>query len=97
MVMTMKKRTERNQNIYDEINKEIQDIVRKNSNADFEDTHEILRKRNASLFGSDSSDGRNTSTNKNKGLSKEKLIPLLVIVGLIILIIVLAVVVKYGK
>jgi len=90
----MEKRTERNKQLYKEVDKKIADIAKKNSNREFENTNNTLKSINPNLFGKQE---EKEATIKPKDSHKKKIIiTSIIFVALLILIIGLAVVIYYA-
>lgn len=90
----MEKRTERNKQLYKEVDKKIADIAKKNSNREFENTNNTLKSINPNLFGKQE---ENEIVIKPKNSHNKKIIiTSIIFVALLILIIGLAVVIYYA-
>ena len=90
----MEKRSERNKQLYKEVDKKIADIAKKNSNKEFENTNNTLKGINPNLFG-----GQQEVTESKKQSSspdKKLIINSIVFVILLLLIIGIAVVIYYA-
>ena len=90
----MEKRTERNKQLYKEVDKKIADIAKRNSNKEFENTNNTLKSINPNLFGKNEEVVVQT---KKVDSHKNKLIATFIIFSvLLVLIIGLAVVIYYA-
>ena len=90
----MEKRSERNKQLYKEVDKKIADIAKKNSNKEFENTNNTLKGINPNLFG-----GQQEVTESKKQSSspdKKLIINSIVFVILLLLIIGIAGVIYYA-
>ena len=90
----MEKRSERNKQLYKEVDKKIADIAKKNSNREFENTNNTLKGINPNLFG-----GQQEVTESKKQTSshdKKLIVTSIVFVILLLLIIGIAVVIYYA-
>ena len=90
----MEKRTERNKQLYKEVDKKIADIAKKNSNREFENTNNTLKSINPNLFGKQ--EERETTIKPKDSHKKKLIITSIIFVALLILIIGLAVVIYYA-
>lgn len=90
----MEKRTERNKQLYKEVDKKIADIAKKNSNREFENTNNTLKSINPNLFGKQ--EEKETIIKPKDSHKKKIIITSIIFVALLILIIGLAVVIYYA-
>ena len=90
----MEKRSERNKQLYKEVDKKIADIAKKNSNRDFENTNNTLKSINRDLFGNQ--EQAVTLKKKTNSHNKKLIVNSIIFVILLILIIGIAVVIYYA-
>ena len=90
----MEKRTERNKQLYKEVDKKIDDIAKNNSNREFENTNNTLKSINPNLFGKQ--EEKEIVINPKDSHKKKIIITSIIFVALLILIIGLAVVIYYA-
>lgn len=88
----MEKRVDRNQQLYEKVNTEIENKVKAHSNNNFDETKKTLSSIDPDFFG----DG---SLNKKKKEHNKRKVPtaLIVFIVVVILIIILAVVIYCGR
>ena len=82
----MIKRTERNKQLYKEIDKKIADIAKKHSNKAFDDTNNTLKSINPNLFGEQDSSNV-VKQKKNNSQYKKVIITAIIFAFLFVLII----------
>lgn len=90
----MEKRSERNKQLYKEVDKKIADIAKKNSNKEFENTNNTLKGINPNLFG-----GQQEVTESKKQTSshdKKLVVTSIIFVILLLLVVGIAVVIYYA-
>ena len=90
----MEKRSERNKQLYKEVDKKIADIAKKNSNRDFENTNNTLKSINPDLIGKQ--EQAVTLKKKTNSHNKKLIVNSIIFVILLILIIGIAVVIYYA-
>ena len=90
----MEKRSERNKQLYKEVDKKIADIAKKNSNRDFENTNNTLKSINPDLFGNQ--EQAVTLKKKTNSHNKKLIVYSIIFVILLILILGIAVVIYYA-
>lgn len=86
----MEKRTERNKELYKDINKKIAALAKKSSNEPFKDSHSTLRNINPQLFGEEKEVEEVT---KEKRSTNKYLIAGIIFAFIIVIAIVIAVVI----
>ena len=88
----MEKRVDRNQNLYEKVNKEIENKVKAHSNSNFDETKKTLSSIDPEFFGENSLNKKEKEHNKRKVPTA-----LIVFIIVVILIIILAVVIYCGR
>lgn len=91
----MDKRSERNKQLYKEVDKKIADIAKKNSNKEFENTNNTLKSINPNLFGKKDEETK-TVFKPNNSHKKRLIVTTIIFVVLLLLIIGIAVGIYYA-